>query len=118
APGTPIPAANFGANQVVFKPNANFNGNTNFTFKVQDNGGTANSGADTDTADRTISFTVNAISDEPVGQDKTINSTFNTNLLEDGTYTFAAADFGFSDPNDSPPDTFTNVIVNPPSAGT
>ena len=79
APGTPIPAANFGANQVVFKPNANFNGNTSFTFKVQDNGGTANSGVDTDTADRTISFTVNAISDEPVGQDKTINSTFNTN---------------------------------------
>ncbi|WP_254512713.1 cadherin domain-containing protein [Anatilimnocola floriformis] len=49
----------------------------------------------------------------PQGTDKTV--TFN----EDGTYTFAAADFGFSDPNDTPADAFARVkITTLPTAGT
>ena len=49
----------------------------------------------------------------PQGTDKTV--TFN----EDATFTFAAADFGFSDPNDTPADSFSRVkITTLPVAGT
>src|SRR5262249_9369771 len=37
--------------------------------------------------------TLDAINDAPSGADKTVT------INEDGTYTFAAADFGFTDPN-------------------
>src|SRR5262249_53965524 len=40
-------------------------------------------------------------------------------VLEDGTYTFAATDFGFSDPNDSPSNSLEAVeITTLPTAGT
>lgn len=53
------------------------------------------------------------VSDAPEGTDKTIT------ILEDSSHTFAATDFGFTDPNDSPADTFTRVkITTLPAAGT
>src|SRR5207247_163473 len=38
-------------------------------------------------------------------------------LLEDGSYKLARVDFGFSDSNDSPPNNFAAITLNPASAG-
>ena len=45
------------------------------------------------------------INHAPAGADRTIT------MLEDGIFTFAEADFGFSDPNDLPPNTNTFLAV-------
>ncbi len=83
---------------MMFLPAANANGipYTSFTFQVQDNGGTANGGLDLDQSPNKMTMNVKSVNDEPAGTDKTIT------MLEDGAYTFAAADFGFSDVNDVP----------------
>src|SRR5258705_8709566 len=40
-------------------------------------------------------------------------------MLEDGTHTFAASEFGFSDPNDSPANSLQAVIITTlPTGGT
>src|SRR5262249_59820696 len=41
----------------------------------------------------------------PSGTDKTVTTP------EDTTYTFGVADFGFTDPNDSPPNNFNRVEI-------
>jgi len=48
---------------------------------------------------------VTSVNDAPAGTDKAI--TFN----EDTSYTFAAGDFGFTDPNDSPANVLYAVKV-------
>lgn len=53
------------------------------------------------------------INDPPSGTDNTLN------LLEDTPHTFAAVDFGFTDPADSPPNNLNRVrITTLPTAGT
>ena len=44
----------------------------------------------------TITIDVTPVNDAPAGDDNTVTTN------EDTAYTFAAADFGFSDPNDTP----------------
>ena len=66
-------------------------------------------------ADGTIGTFEVAISPnhEPAGTDNTVATAKNT------PYTFAAADFGFSDPNDNPPNNFFSVeITTLPDPGT
>ncbi|RFC63935.1 Ig-like domain-containing protein, partial [Mesorhizobium denitrificans] len=70
-------------------------------------------GQNTDQTPNTISFNVTSINDAPAGADKTITTN------EDTAYTFAVADFGFSDPNDSPANAFQDVIITTlPASGT
>ena len=53
------------------------------------------------------------VNDAPAGTDKTVTT------AEDTAYTFAAADFGFTDPNDTPANAFNRVkITTLPGAGT
>ena len=53
------------------------------------------------------------INDAPSGADGTVTT------AEDTIYTFNVADFGFSDPNDAPPNSFLAVRINTlPAAGT
>src|SRR6185503_15308699 len=53
-----------------------------------------------------------AINDAPSGTNKTITT------LEETAYVFAAADFGFSDPSDSPANTLAAVTITTlPAAG-
>ena len=80
-----------------FTPAANANGAgyASFTFQVQDDGGTANGGVDLDPTPQHDHGQRHAVNDAPAGTDKTVTT------LEDTAYTFTAADFGFSDPNDS-----------------
>ncbi len=91
-------------------PNESGNGYAGFTFQVQDAGGTANGGQNLDTTPNAITFDVTPVNDAPQGTDKAIN------LAEDNPHTFAAADFGFSDPVEG--DAFQAVTITTlPDAG-
>ncbi|WP_216093247.1 GNAT family N-acetyltransferase, partial [Candidatus Marithrix sp. Canyon 246] len=73
---------NTGLAGMIFTPTSNFNGSASVQIVVNDG---------TLTDDDTINITVTAISDTPTAADKTVT------LNEDATYTFAEADFEFSD---------------------
>lgn len=65
------------------------------------------------TSTATLSITVTQVNDAPAGTDKTIQT------FENKSYTLTASDFGFTDPNDSPPNSFLSVIITTlPTAGT
>ncbi|MDP1612088.1 MAG: DUF4347 domain-containing protein, partial [Sulfuritalea sp.] len=113
--------------RLYFKPAANFNGTVDpaVTFHAWDqttgtNGGTANTttnGGTTafSTATDTASITVSSINDAPTGTNFIVYVASGSPVK-----TFATADFGFSDPNDSSsPNTFqTLLITSLPSGGT
>src|SRR5205823_7655990 len=79
----------------------------------QDNGSTANGGANLDPTPNTATIDVAAINDAPSGTDGSIG------VLDHVPYTFTFAEFGFSDPNDTPPNRFMNVLITSvPAVGT
>jgi hypothetical protein len=95
---------------------ANANGSAIVSVQIHDNGGTANGGSDTSVAQQ-FTITAGPVNDAPAGT----NNTFT--LLEDGTRSFTAADFGFTDPvdvaNTSGANAFQAVIITTiPGAGT
>ncbi|HAA11517.1 MAG TPA: hypothetical protein DCE41_07380, partial [Cytophagales bacterium] len=97
----------------TFDPVANENGvgYATFTFRVVDDGGTANSGVDSSGV-QTITIDVNDVNDAPATADATVD------VDEDGTYTFTNGDFAFTDINDGP-DNFQEIsIVSLPATGT
>src|SRR5439155_739305 len=103
------------AGRLVFAPAADANGTpyASFTFQVQDNGGTANEGVDLDPTPRLLTVNVTAVNDAPVGTPTTVTT------FEDTPYTFVRADFGFTDPHDSPANNPQAVkITTVPAAGT
>ncbi|MBL0371022.1 hypothetical protein JJB09_03185 [Rhizobium sp. KVB221] len=105
-PGDVIAAADIG--KLVWTPDISSAqaGSDAFTFQVQDNGGKTNGGQDTDQSPNTISFTIGVVNSAPSGTDKTLS------LLEDGSYSFTAADFGFSDPDDpAAPNRFAAIKI-------
>jgi len=90
---------------------ANANGSVVLTMTTNDQGNTGTGGALQDTD--TLSINITPVNDAPAGTDKTITT------LEDTGYTFAAADFGFTDPNDTPANTLQAVIITTlPATGT
>jgi hypothetical protein len=92
--GQSIGAAEIAAGHLSFVPGAGAlagAGYDSFTFAVQDDGGTANGGADTDPTPNTITFDVVPDNNPPAGADRTIDAT------EDTPVTLAVGDFGFSD---------------------
>jgi PKD repeat protein len=114
ASGQVIPVGDLAAGQLTFTPasNADGLGYASFTFQVQDDGGSEN-GVDLDPAPRTMTVNVTPVNDAPVGTAKTVST------LEDMAYVFVPADFGFSDPNDSPANVFQAVkFTSLPTAGT
>jgi VCBS repeat-containing protein len=68
AAGDVVPVADINSGKLTFTPAANANGNNyaNFTFQVQDDGGTANGGVDLDLTPNTITFNVTPVNDAPV----------------------------------------------------
>jgi len=102
-----IPVADIIAGKLVFTPYANASGSNfaNFTFQLKDDGGIVNSGVDLDPTANTIRINVTSVNDAPAGTDKPLT------ILEDSSKTFAAADFGFSDPIDLPKNTLSAVII-------
>ena len=108
---TLVPNANLvvsgsgGSRNLQITPAAGQSGTTTITITV-----TATNGR---TATDTFDLTVGAVNDPPSGTDNTVITN------EDTAYTFTAADFGFTDPNDSPPNTFIAVkITTLPGLGT
>ncbi|MDI1227824.1 MAG: cadherin-like domain-containing protein, partial [bacterium] len=113
--GDTVTAADIALNRLVFTPAANTTGagNSSFTFQVQDNGGTANSGVEYDQSPNTFTFNVTALNDAPAGTDTTVT------FFEDTIYTFTTANFGFTDAADTPANTFLDVRISSlPTAGT
>ncbi|MCD2515334.1 DUF4347 domain-containing protein [Massilia sp. G4R7] len=66
--GQRVTVADIGAGKLVFAPvaDANGQGHSSFTFQVQDDGGTANSGADFDLSPNTLTIDVTPVNDAPV----------------------------------------------------
>ena len=88
----------------VFTPAPDYNGSVPVaTYTVSDGANTATS---------TLTITLMQVNDAPAGTDKTITT------LEDVAYVLTVADFGFTDPKDSPMDALQSVTVNVPSSGT
>ena len=52
-----------------------------------------------------MTINVTSVNDAPAGADNTVTAT------EDTDYVFDTADFGFTDPNDNPDDSFASVII-------
>ena len=86
--------------------NANGLSYASFTFQVQDNGGTANGGVDLDQSPNTITVNVTPVNDAPAGANNTVTT------VEGTAYTFAAADFGFTDSSDSPANSLLAVRIS------
>ena len=110
-----VSEADIALGRLVFTPAANANGTgyASFTFQVQDDGGTASGGIDLDPTPNTLVIDVTLVNDAPAGADNTVS------MAEDGTYVFAAPDFGFSDPSDSPANGLAAVrIATLPAQGT
>ena len=93
-----------GGTDISYDPSPNANGTDSFTYTIDDgNGGT-------DTA--TVTVQITSVNDAPSGANATIGTT------EDTAYIFAAADFGFTDPADSPANTLASVrVASLPAAG-
>ncbi|NTW57056.1 MAG: hypothetical protein HGB20_08455 [Chlorobiaceae bacterium] len=66
--GESVSAADIEAGKLTFEPAADASGDSyaSFTFQVQDNGGTANGGADLDPSANTITIDVTPVNDAPV----------------------------------------------------
>src|SRR5205085_2856769 len=62
-----VSASDITANKLVFTPVANANGAgyASFTFQVQDNGGTSNSGVNLDQSPNTLTINVTSVNDAP-----------------------------------------------------
>ncbi len=102
-----ISASALNNGDIEFVPAANTSGTAydSFSFQVQDTGGVANNGIDTNQTPATITFNVIPVSDVPSGLDGVIN------VHEDSNYIFELSDFGFSDALDINPDQFNAVEI-------
>src|SRR5205085_5287034 len=106
-----------GSGNLSYTLTANANGSATVTVQAHDDGGTANGGSNTSAA-QTFTITATPVNDAPSGANATLIT------LEDTSYTFTAADFGFSDPvdaaNASGANNFQSVVITtvPGAAGT
>jgi hypothetical protein len=106
-----LTAVNTALNGMSFTGTANFSGAASLQIVSDDQGNTGTGGPLTDTD--SVNITINAVNDPPSGTDNTVSTS------EDTAYTFTAADFGFTDPNDTPPNTLLAVkITTLPALGT
>jgi len=95
---------NAGTKQLTLNYNANKNGTATINIRASD--GEFN-------VDDQFDVTVRSVNDAPAGTDKTVN------IDEDHSYTFSASDFGFTDPNDDPANSFLAVKITAiPANGT
>jgi hypothetical protein len=105
--GTPADLATAMGSLTYVAPASDFNGTDSFTITVSDLG---NSPTPALTTVLTVNAVVIPVNDAPVGADSTVNA-----LEGDGTpatgYVFLASDFGFSDPNDTPPNNLLSVTI-------
>ncbi len=99
---------------LTYRGDANKNDNTfggpdTLTVTTSDLGNTGNGGTLTDID--TVTINVTPVNDAPKGTDSMVT------VAEDGTHTFAASDFGFTDPDDALPNAafandFAGITIN------
>src|SRR5436189_206451 len=92
-----ISVADITAGKLVFTPAANANGSpeASFTFQVQDDGGTGNGGVDLDQSPHAVAINGTTVINAVHACDLPVSTS------EDTAYTFTAANFALTDPNDS-----------------
>ena len=92
---------------LAFAPAANANGAgyAGFSFQVRDDGKVRQWRRRSRSTPNTITIDVTAVNDAPAGANRTVT------VLEDASYTFTTADFGFSDPSDSPANALLAVKI-------
>src|SRR5690606_11534059 len=83
--------------RVVYVHDSSETTTDSFDFTVKD--------ATTTLAADTFNISITPVNDAPVGTDNTVTT------LEDTPYVFSAADFGFTDPNDTPANALQAVII-------
>jgi hypothetical protein len=113
-PNQVVSAADINGGRLLFWPSAYLTG-TFFLckFQVQDNGGTANGGRDLDPDPKVLDVRIVPVNHAPVGTSGTVTGQENT------AYVFSTSDFGFTDPNDFPPNNLLAVkFALLPQAGT
>lgn len=104
------PAIDATTGDLTYTPAADASGSATITITLSDDGGVG-FGSDT-SASQNFTITVNPVNDAPVGTDSSVS------VLEDTSRAFIAADFGFTDPTDAPPNAFAGVqITSLPSVG-
>ena len=111
--GTFVSVADISSGHLVFTATTDTSGTgyANFTFQVQNDGGTLAGGVDTDPTANTMTINVTFVNQPPSGANKTIS------IGENSAYVFQQSDFGFSDPN-IPANSFNAVeITTLPSNG-
>ena len=81
-------------------PSNDYAGSDSFTFTVQDNGP---NGSNVATSANTFTLTVSNIADPPQFNSLPAGGTNAVNSFENGSYTFNAGDFRFTDPHDPSP---------------
>ncbi len=84
-----------GGDDLSYDPDANVTGSDTFTYTVSDGSGGTDVG--------TVTVLIASVNDAPSGTNGSIS------VLEGATYTFDVSDFGFSDPDDSPPNALNTV---------
>ncbi len=101
-----VTAADIATGLLQYVPEADGHGADwdSFSFRVQDNGGTAFGGVDTDATVRTITINVDSVNDAPDGRDLLVSTD------EDTDVAIRSVDFGFSDLPDG--DFLSSVIVD------
>ncbi len=108
--------ASFSGSNILFTPDANFNGVASFVYTIQDDGTTDGFFAP-QTADVTVTLTVTEVNDSPVGASNQISD-----LSEDGgTYNIGFSNLLSDDspgPTDESNQQLTIVAVGNPSGGT
>ena len=91
---------------LTYTPSADYSGSDSFTFKVQDDGLTANGGNDLAVNANTFSIQCGGRLDPPTTANTTNVNTAYENASGTATpssYVFSQADFPFSDPHDPAP---------------
>ncbi len=93
AVGQQVGVVSIQANNLTYTPNDHLYGPAldQIQFRVRDDGGTLNGGADTDPVANTLQFNVTPVNDEPDINDRTII------IDEEQTYQFALANFSIID---------------------
>jgi hypothetical protein len=106
AVGQFVSAADLASGKLRYVPPADANGLSVTSFSIQlDHSGTFCTPAGLDPTPSTIAINVTPVNDPPSGTDNTVTTN------EDSPYTFSAADFGFSDPDDSPSNTLLGIKI-------
>jgi len=105
--GQYVPLTDIAAGQLRFTPALDAVGTdqAQFTFQVQDNGGTASGGIDLDATPKTLAFNVVDVNDPPSGANRILTTQQNT------AYVFFLSDFGFSDGRNVPANGLAAVMI-------